>query len=473
MQVHSAIIICLAFLYIGVSASTSSEGCAAPPVLPKKPFFVVWNHPSAGCERSGHHIGFEEWGIVDNTKDKFMGEKMTLFYGLGQWPNIKADGTRVNGGIPQLANLTLHFNKVEADINKLIPDTSFSGLGVIDMESWRAIWETNYSSFRKYQGASRNLVKQKFPAHAKDSKWVQAEAAKEWNAAARKIMGDTLKLAMKLRPQGKWGFYGYPRPWSGPAVTVRVNDQMEWIWNTSSGIYPSIYFNPQKGEPAQHALQIKTNLAEALRVKAKFSKNDAPILPYTLSQKGAYYLFTKDDLELSIGQPANMGSSGVVIWGSSGDFHRPNACNVLKDYVKNTLGPYVLKLTNFFSSCTEKLCHGNGRCVRKDYERIYQDHLKASGRTECLIDDDKLAPRKINLGDNKTSRGNIFMQTLTNPFLFKREFKLGMSKWSNKGPVNHNINHKSETYSKVRYDFDDYVCKCFKGWSGDNCDKKG
>ena len=80
----------------------NAEGCTAPNLLPDKPFVVVWNHPTFGCEKKGQHLGLEEWGIVNNYKDQFFGEDIGLFYDFGKFPQIAGNGTAVNGGIPQV-----------------------------------------------------------------------------------------------------------------------------------------------------------------------------------------------------------------------------------------------------------------------------------------------------------------------------------------------------------------------------------
>ena len=101
-------ILFLNFLLIGLtSTSTSGDGCAAPNVLPDKPFLVVWNHPTVGCGQNGFDLGLEKWGIVDNTNDEFRGEDIYLFYDYGLFPIIKNDGRQINGGIPQVIQLCI------------------------------------------------------------------------------------------------------------------------------------------------------------------------------------------------------------------------------------------------------------------------------------------------------------------------------------------------------------------------------
>lgn len=54
----------------------------------------------------------------------------------------------------QLANLTGHFSKVEADIAKVIPDPDFQGIGVIDWEFWRPVFDRNWDKLSMYRCGS-------------------------------------------------------------------------------------------------------------------------------------------------------------------------------------------------------------------------------------------------------------------------------------------------------------------------------
>ena len=99
------IIICIWSFCLG---SVSASGCTAPMMLPNRPFFVIWNHPTSGCERHGLHLGFEDWGIIDNNKDQFFGEDIGLFYEMGMWPHYFSNGSAFNGGIPQVLYFMCH-----------------------------------------------------------------------------------------------------------------------------------------------------------------------------------------------------------------------------------------------------------------------------------------------------------------------------------------------------------------------------
>ena len=60
---------------------------------------------------------------------------------------------------------------------------NFRGLGVLDFESWRPTFYTNFGSMRVYQTESKNLVKLRHPEYNKTM--VEKLAQAEWNAAAR------------------------------------------------------------------------------------------------------------------------------------------------------------------------------------------------------------------------------------------------------------------------------------------------
>uniref|UniRef100_A0A0B7A2C8 Hyaluronidase n=1 Tax=Arion vulgaris TaxID=1028688 RepID=A0A0B7A2C8_9EUPU len=357
MMTLAQIILSIAVMF-GSSFSTldinRSKGCTAPLLLPDKPFLVIWNHPTSSCKAKGIDLNFEEWGIVDNSKDAFIGEQIALFYDLGQYPRF-SDSRIVNGGIPQLGNLTYHLQKVDTDLNSIIPSASFSGLGVIDFESWRPLYYLNFDSLRIYQQKSLELAKQKFPGY--NSTQLLHEAVEEFDEAARLFIETTLQKVSDLRQSGRWGYYGYPRCWDTycNSSTVGVNDQMSWIYNLSSGLYPSIYFSAGRPENVT-ANYVRNIILETLRVKSKWSPQDAAILPYAYIQNGPYSFFTETYLSYSIQEPANMGSSGVVLWGSSRNIQDKNECIALQEYLNNTLGPFALQVTNFFANCSQQLC---------------------------------------------------------------------------------------------------------------------
>ena len=72
-------------------------------------------------------------------------------------------------------------------------------------------------------------------------------------------------------------------------------------------------------------------------------------------------LFIQDHLDASLKLSADMGASGVVLWGSSSYYRSPNQCSRLQTYMRDVLGPYVKNLTTFMTQCSQVMCNGNGR----------------------------------------------------------------------------------------------------------------
>uniref|UniRef100_A0A8D0L1Z5 Hyaluronidase n=1 Tax=Sphenodon punctatus TaxID=8508 RepID=A0A8D0L1Z5_SPHPU len=73
----------------------------------------------------------------------------------------------------------------------------------------------------------------------------------------------------------------------------------------------------------------------------------------------------KADLVHTLGESAALGAAGVVLWGNNSYSHSADSCRNLRKYITTTLGPYVVNVTMAAHMCSHQLCHGNGRCVRR------------------------------------------------------------------------------------------------------------
>ena len=265
-----------------------------PSPLSQEPFLTVWNAPTSRClTQHGVDLDLGIFSIVQNQNQSFMGENITIFYAekFGLYPRYSGQTVAVNGGVPQNASLEQHLRVASEDIRSFIPDRDFQGLAVVDWESWRPAWDRNWDSKHVYQEASKALVR------ARHSEWspaqVESAARAEFEEAARKFMEESLNLGQKQRPNGLWGFYGFPncynyyRPnsthYTGecPEVEKKRNNQLGWLWNVSSALYPDIYLSLELRKLHDEVLLYSQHrILEALRAAALLAPLTPPVFPY-------------------------------------------------------------------------------------------------------------------------------------------------------------------------------------------------
>jgi len=343
-----------------------------PPVL--KPFVSVWNIESGPCEtKYGVKISLDSFDIIYNKNESRNGDKMVIFYAdrLGLYPYLNSQGQAINGGIPQLGNLSLHLAKCIDDIDKNLSN-NFSGLSVIDWEPWTYTWNNmGWGERKQYQLASIAKVKYEHPYWPESL--ILAQAIKEYETAAKNFFLETLKLCKKLRPNAYWGFYLYPdcynydktgQSLSCPQRQILIDDQIHQLFDTSTALYPSTYlgiwFKNQYNAIKYTANRIK----EAQRVDKNRPGNvSIPIYAYNnLVYRKTNEFLTLQDLISTSGIAAFLGASGSVLWAS--DVHSSkDSCLRLSSYVDNTLGPFFELISSAFADCSAWLCNNNGRCI--------------------------------------------------------------------------------------------------------------
>lgn len=284
------------------------------------PFLAVWNAPTASClSQYGVDLDLGAFSIVQNQNQTFMGENVTIFYAgkLGLYPRYSNQGECVNGGVPQNASLQAHLRVASEDINTCIPDKDFPGLAVVDWESWRPVWERNWGTKQVYWDASRTLVRSRHPDWSPAQ--VEAAAHQEFETAGRKFMEGTLKLGQQERANGLWGFYGFPSCYNYytdksvnytgecPPVELRRNDELLWLWNVSSALYPNIYLGQElRGLSREVLLYTHHRVLEAVRAGAQVTPAP-PVFPYScivytysldfLSQARSNYFFLQSPFD--------------------------------------------------------------------------------------------------------------------------------------------------------------------------------
>ncbi|XP_044071705.1 hyaluronidase-1 [Siniperca chuatsi] len=406
------------------------------------PFLTVWNAPTASClSQYGVDLDLGMFSIVQNQNQTFMGENITIFYAekLGLYPRYSSRAEAVNGGVPQNASFDEHLRVASEDIRTCIPDRDFQGLAVVDWESWRPVWERNWDSKQVYWEGSRALVRSRHP----DWSPVQVDAAArvEFEDAGRKFMEETLKLGQQERPNGLWGYYGFPNcynyytdkstKYTGecPAVEIKRNDELSWLWNVSSALYPDIYLSLNLRDLGREVLLYTHHrILEAMRAGAQQTSSTPPVFPYTR----IVYTYTLDFLSLehlvyTIGESAALGSAGVVLWGDHAFSKSKATCDAIKSYIDETLGSYLVNVTSAATLCSQTLCSSQGRCQRRNPNSRAYLHLDPAVWKV-------VSERKPEGGQNYRVLGQIRTHEVT---LMKSMFQ----------------------------------CKCYPGWGGESCSK--
>ncbi|XP_070766726.1 hyaluronidase-3 [Enoplosus armatus] len=357
---------------------------AAGPILPDQPFVVVWNMPTARCQKHYNvHLDLGDFDIVENRKQRFQGQKMTIFYRdrLGKYPYLSRDNRKVNGGLPQLGDLSAHLYLAATQISSSL-QPNFTGFGVIDWEEWRPLWKTNFGAKMKYRRLSKLLVRQERPDLSE--RVTTSLARQRFEEGARRFMEQTLRLAARGRPKGLWGFYGLPfcfnkhkrktdKSYTGRCHrgTKKRNDQLSWLWRRSSALYPSIYLPQWLAGSTDAALMVRHRLREALRVGSVWrhgnnTNHATPVLPYTRPAFTHTLTFlNKTDLVHTLGESAALGAAGVVLWGEMAFAESKHQCILLRNYIHTVLGPFIRSLRSDTRRCSLQLCQGNGRCARR------------------------------------------------------------------------------------------------------------
>lgn len=340
----------------------------------KSPFVAYWNVPSYDCAHK-FDIDFhlDKYGITANTGQNFTGDNIVLFYDneLGYYPFYSEKTSEpVNGGLPQMVNLSIHLEKATEDILKIIPDPNFNGVPIIDWESWRPQWEQNFDTRLIYRKKSIELVYNKHPEWTNET--VKLVALVEFEQAAENMMESTLRLAKDLRPNARWGFYHYPycynkkKPGSCTQTAILTNNNITWLFDSTTALYPSIYMH---GSQVKKAEFVQGVISEALRIRNISRNHFIDIYPYARYQYSYSELFlTKNDLNVTVLQAAEMGLSGIVFWGSKNDTHTAESCLQVQSYLNSTLGPFVKEIIDATTICSADICSGNGRCVGKVLE---------------------------------------------------------------------------------------------------------
>ncbi|XP_056461876.1 hyaluronidase-2 [Gadus chalcogrammus] len=350
------------------------------PLFPQKPVLLAWNAPTEDCApRHGVHFQLGQFQIVASPNEAFVKQNLTIFYKdrLGLYPYYQEDGTAVNGGLPQVASLKEHLDKMPEGVQKYIREKQAMGLAVIDWEEWRPLWIRNWENKDVYRSRSRQLLVQKNPASPTEE--VGRAALKEFEMSAHSFMLETLKLAKSLRPNQLWGFYLFPdcynhdyrrtlENYTGrcPDVEEVRNDRLKWLWTESTALFPSIYMSSVLKSSASGRQFVRNRVKEGMRLASSGDGLARPVFVYARpTYSNSLELLTETDLVSTIGESVALGAAGVILWGEATYASSKVSCSSLNDYLRGQLGEYLLNVSTAAELCSQALCASQGRCQRR------------------------------------------------------------------------------------------------------------
>ncbi|XP_005402510.1 PREDICTED: hyaluronidase-4 [Chinchilla lanigera] len=372
------------------SKSVCSLKPAQLPMYQRKPFIAAWNTPTDQClMKYKLRLNLEMFQVTGSTLTKARGQNVTIFYPrrLGYYPWYTSQGVPVNGGLPQNISLKAHLKKAAQDIKYYIPAEDFSGLAVIDWEYWRPQWDRNWNAKDVYRQKSKEFISHmQQDVNASD---IECLAKSTFEESAKAFMMETIKLGIRRRPKGLWGYYLYPDchnynmddpnyTGSCPEEVVLKNNGLSWLWNNSTALYPSIAIKKAFRNSENVLLFSKFRVREAMRISTVTSHGYAlPVFVYTrLGYREDPLLFlSQQDLINTVGESAALGAAGIVIWGDMNLTSSEDNCTKVKQFVSSDLGSYVVNVSTAAEVCSLHLCRNNGRCVRKMWNASDYLHL--------------------------------------------------------------------------------------------------
>ncbi|CAK6952554.1 hyaluronidase-2 [Scomber scombrus] len=360
------------------------------PLYSKKPLLLAWNAPTEDCSpRHNIHFQLEQFQIVASPNEAFVRQNLTIFYKdrLGTYPYYEPDKTQRNGGLPQVASLKQHIDKMPGNVHKYIRDEYAKGLAVIDWEEWRPLWVRNWDTKDVYRTHSRELVRQKNPTWSEER--VSKVAQQEFEMSARQFMLETLKTAKHLRPNQLWGFYLFPdcynhdymrtlESYTGrcPDVEVVRNDQLKWLWTESTALFPSIYMGTVLRSSTSGRQFVRNRVKEGMRLASSGDGLARPVFVYTRpTYANSLIQLTEMDLVSTIGESVALGAAGIILWGDAVYASNKTSCSDLNSYLQGPLGKYLLNVSTAAELCSQTLCGSQGRCLRKNPDSDVYLHL--------------------------------------------------------------------------------------------------
>lgn len=273
-----------------------------------------------------------------------------------------------------------HFRKLAHDMDQYVPE-DFTGIVVIDYETWRPTWTR-----------TRNIRNDAAPAGAHDHDFLLdwRDAIREtrteeyfsydsstrlqyvydtYEEMATRFYVDTINECKRLRPNAKWTYFNFPRlryySNETPSLVIgygdltheasRINDRIQAVFDAMDVIVPSIY--PQRwtvegnnwvpGIPQSrqnraqgNAAFIESNIREAIRLGQ--GKPVYPIISLRYYMRHDQLLWLNElNIRQALQVSRDAGAAGLIMWEGVG---RESDWNALQAMMYDRLAPAIREL---------------------------------------------------------------------------------------------------------------------------------
>ena len=236
-------------------------------------------------------------------------------------------------------------------------------------EAWKPLFEMNIGGegeYMVYVNRTINALAAAHPSWSTDRLW--ASARDEYNAGARALMTETMRVARSLRPHMIWGYYSRPLNCFPPGSPCsrkeqQQNDELGWLWSAVTGLFPELYLSSADAAVNQRA--VDADMAEAMRVAGTTSLPVYPFTTYLLSHAETF-LGEQDARSEFVRISEKWGAAGAVIWGGSNDkqenYTRCSGPGGVAAWVR-ARGPALASAVQDAATCSARRCSGHGRCA--------------------------------------------------------------------------------------------------------------
>lgn len=254
---------------------------------PLELFDVVWNSDiSLHCRALNRSLPLAANGIRANDGQAWFGDVIATLYGAGgSMPWVHANGSAVNGGIPQLADKAAIRAATRALLKQSVP-SDFAGLGVFDIE-YPKLYPLWAYDFGPADQIVRRLAANYTAAQNPQLRGValQNRTIVDFNRGMTALWELQLQTAAELYPNARFGYYRMPHCWysdADPFAPCNGNtadgDALGWLWNATGGVFPGAYFS--SGNDANATARLISTVREAVRVAQVHGHGKPSVVPF-------------------------------------------------------------------------------------------------------------------------------------------------------------------------------------------------